>query len=1547
MDWSRFNLHGDAPERAFEALTGILFERWCHREYPNQVTRIVFVNGAGGDGGVEAYAQLIDGQVVGLQAKWFREPLQSSQIGQIEKSLSTAATVRTKLSRYVVAVPRDLSDPKRDISKATKRKTQSETERDRWDEFVEQSNKEYPNVTIELWGETQIAELLAELGSEGLRRYWFEGSVVDVDYLRLKFEQARSGWLNTRYSPDLHQSGQIESDLQLRLDGPASRPKWLKEASQLRILLEDAHVAILRLRRYPQFMQRDDAEALIKATEEWIISAIAEQQELERRVAPGNSFPLSNFEGEVTDDATPWQLIKVLLPDKKETSESITSDIGKQLEDALNRWYTRDVTPKRLRALGQPAAYVGEPGVGKTDALANSVHQRLEEGKPAILIRAKDIDLTRSWDSVLAEAVGEAGWNVRQILDALEAAATQAEVRAVAKTTDNSECQPVRVLVAIDGLDETSRAERWAEKLGELLPLAKQYPGVLFVCSLRTSLFQRISVPNEISLVRLSGSDAPLGEIFESYCNVNRIKCPPILGWALRTPLAIRLFADLYRGRRIDTVTLQDFSLVSLICQKINHAERAIRENDSESWTETITPVRDTLRAIVKACLSKGNALTQVEALQVAEEGQTSPGVLSRLQLSRILDKCLEHGLLLLRRQPSDDPLEADILFWEPAYETLTDFLLAWEAYNSAKANPATPNMPMYLKYRENALVLAAYLLGKEGYDFFATGLWANDLSDQRREDLRLTTILMMPPERGLEYRDWVAEIFKRDMPSCRQVLDRLVIPGLRIPGYYYGAKFIHDTLLPMKVAERDLFWSGPDYLPHNHGAPWEGFGERVLDTLEIANDDSWEAAPLLLAWATTTVKNNTRRRIRAALALWGSQKPNELLSLLKEACQTNDPQMKEDLLSAAYGASCLIRPDETWLPLCNWIIDNFFLPNAPLYTHDVIVRHCARSLIERCVACIVPVDEERLASVRVPYANSEELLSIDRQAAINANAYWKSGLITYNLARYVVPRAINPFFKERELARLHQANSQIEDDDHDADELEGIDEIILSKFVEGSLRKLADIKARQHVEEVLRQRAEEQAMIEAFHAATEEEQRKLLEQWGIQIEEKGEEEETSETQDEAQFQRGYSPSAQAFLSQYAVNYALQELTPMQLAFGFVSAYAAKLGWSREVFIKEPNGGEPGEVIGADIAILRQYPQANHGSRSSTATFAEKYVWAARNELFGFLADRVAAYVWNRCVEPPVELNLLAEVTNPASDVGFSQLQLNQVLEFSELIPDVELSKTVQVDRANEWVQKAPLPDIKPLLFLSGEKFPEWAKNHEWIVLREFVIRRHADSQAESVLRTSSFLFPSNALSLLEEDVQLGILPELYEFSSRIVSDATYRDPCEVIWASWIQEEEGLIRYSTLDTSGNPTKFNLQAGTCQFQWNSPDGENEEWIPTKMLQKVLGIVDFHAGQFFTANGQVQAFTFDSSGEQWRIPSCQVLLARRDAVLEVLKRKNLSMGWGVWLNREPAYPLNVSSRKRMFRDWHATVFWAGDELKTVTYKDLTEPWYKDEL
>jgi len=1374
---------------------------------------------------------------------------------------------------------------------------------------------------------------------------------IIFEWLRQIYERSKHSWLSNLYSPDLHQTGQIEADLQLRLNGPSSQPKWLDEVRRIRMLLEDVHLAVLRLTRYPHFMERDDAIDLIRSAEEWIVTAITEQQEIEIHILPGNSFPLFDLEKVATDDSTPWLLVNTILKEEKQSSKSPIADIGKQLESVLNQWFARKVTPRYLRDLGQPAAYIGEPGVGKTHALAHAVQDHLANGKPAILIRAKNIDLSKSWDVILAEAISMPGSNINQVLDVLEATANQVETSIASAGLDDSQILSIRALIVIDGLDETPRAERWAEKLGEIIPLAKQHPKVLFVCSLRTILFHRKDLPDGMNLVQLSGSDATLGQIFETYCKVNRIECPPILRWALQTPLAIRLFADLYQGQHIDTVTLQEFSLASLIDRKIDSAERAIRDKDPEGWSETITPVRDTLRAIVKACLSQGKLL-QAEVLQVINSAQRTPGVLSPKQLLNILDQCLEHGLLLLRKQPSDDPFEGDLLFWEPAYETVTDFLIAWEAYKEAETNLSNPEMPAYLWHRGNAITLAAYLLGMKGYDTFTTGLWLNSLSIEEREGLRLTIILMMPPDKGEMFQAWVIEIFKRNMPSCRKVLDRLVIPGLRIPDYLYGSQFVHDVLLPIQVAERDLFWSGPDYIRHNHGAPWEGFGEPVLESVEIADDDIWDTAPLLLAWGLTTVKTDSRRKIRGKLAVWGSQNPDGLFHLLEEACQTNDPQMKEDILSAAYGASCLTRPDERWKPLCNWIADNFCISHSPLYTHNIVIRHSAQSLVERCFACNVAINESRLKNARNPVIDTDKLLIINRQAAIDASEYWRIGLISWDLEHYVISNAIKPFFDEYQMTKLQRSCGQSADKDDD-DEFEYIDENLLKHFTQGSLRKSANIDARERVSEALALRAKLQLKMDTYSCASDEEGQKLMDdECGI-VEQEADDKVEIKAGHQVHFKTQqdslYSEQALCFLSSYATANNLSNLNPIQFAVGFITEYALKLGWSREIFIKNPKGEKPGEILGADISILRQYQQATHGSISFVATFADKYVRVATNELLGFLASCLPAFNQNEHFESPVELSLFTTLENPASDISRGQLLLNQVLDFSELIPNVELTELDQIDRASMWVQKAPLPDITPLLLHSSKHLPDWARDDEWLVLRSFVIRRNSDSQGESVLRASSFLFPSNILPLLEEDAQFGVLPNLYhlnEFSSEVASVEFYRDPCEVVWAPWIRENGGVVTHKTLDELGNPLEVVFQSLTCQFYWNTLEGENEEWVPAKNLRELLDIVDFQGGKFLTTSGNVQAFIFDNPGERWHTPTCQALLVRRNAIVEALSQRNLTIGWGIRLYRDLAYPLNViSGSKRVFSDWYALAFCSNDTLKVIPYKDKTELWFKD--
>ena len=67
MNWTNFQTYNDAPTKAFEILCNQLFENWCKEQYPSEMASFNVVNGSGGDGGVESYAVLSDGKVIGLQ----------------------------------------------------------------------------------------------------------------------------------------------------------------------------------------------------------------------------------------------------------------------------------------------------------------------------------------------------------------------------------------------------------------------------------------------------------------------------------------------------------------------------------------------------------------------------------------------------------------------------------------------------------------------------------------------------------------------------------------------------------------------------------------------------------------------------------------------------------------------------------------------------------------------------------------------------------------------------------------------------------------------------------------------------------------------------------------------------------------------------------------------------------------------------------------------------------------------------------------------------------------------------------------------------------------------------------------------------------------------------------------------------------------------------------------------------------------------------------------------------------------------------------------
>ena len=148
---------------------------------------------------------------------------------------------------------------------------------------------------------------------------------------------------------------------------------------------------------------------------------------------------------------------------------------------------------------------------------------------------------------------------------------------------------------------------------------------------------------------------------------------------------------------------------------------------------------------------------------------------------------------------------------------------------------------------------------------------------------------------------------------------------------------------------------------------------------------------------------------------------------------------------------------------------------------------------------------------------------------------------------------------------------------------------------------------------------------------------------------------------------------------------------------------------------------------------------------------------------------------------------------------------------------------------------------------------------------------------------------------------------------------------------------------STTSALSLHTLFLAKVLNCETPFPIPDGEVEDWLPAKWLRRILGVVDFQAGQFVTAAGEILAFTIKESGESWEGYQFEMLVARRDIVIDALRARNLALACGIQLYREPSYPLiMLSDEKRMYQDWCATVLFTDDSLKTVIFKDLIARW-----
>ncbi len=1467
--------YGLSPEKAFESLCNQIFEAWVKSEYEKQLSYFSTVRGDGGDGGVESFAELSDGSFIGLQAKWF-DSLGDQQINQIKKSIQSALRVRPQMRRYVVCLPIDLTNEK--VVKGNK--VTENHEANRWKTLKEEISKEYPNLTLDLWTNHDLTTLLQREQLQGANRFWLGVEAFTFDLLRDQFGKARSSWLSQRYLPDLHVAGRISRDSSFLVRSPKIKAMMLGRWEGIRIVGEKIQ---RELETFKSVLKKDlesPAKDLFKfavKVQDYINSNI-------ERIA--NDLDIRPTE---LKDNTDYDILKEQLRvlDTDAQFNSLSDDLNKLVEEFYNLNPIGFLKDSAFRWNSVARIFAGNPGTGKTHALANITETRLTSRAPSLLIQAKSVPDPSSWKTILQHSLGlGADWSEEEIFSAMSARANILEIENRYMKPDNQRFSCF--VVCIDGLDEANNWEAWKNRIGEIDHLARLHFRLRFIVTSRPYMLQATKLiethrPNVV-ILPLEG-DINILAVFDAYMERFKIDVSkvPWVRWNIRSPLALHIFCELNEGKTFVEGDKVSTTLGELLRDRVKVIEKEVllilgkgSIGPDKFWGGLLE---------VASVLLSGRDIKH-DDLHAVIKGKMS---LDDVSATKVIECLVERAILVSYKKGYVSALKPGDTFYQPAFQAVIESLIAIEL---AELTVTGKPIPDHLVRQEGILEITATLLYAD-HDILPAidGIWGKQLSESSINRLRCIALGSSHPGKTVKQKDWVVDQLTRSMPSSRAILANLCFPLSRIPQHPLGSLLIHEVLGSFKrPADRDILWSGLDSILKNQNAVWEGYGPNPIteEVYSLDEQDKFDGLPLLHAWNLASVDNNIVYRCSKNLTYWGTKVPSEFLKLFNYVMPTNDPQINESLLCCAYGISSILKPTEvTFVRDMNaWLLKNVFTPEGLAEYRSSIIRATGRAIVERALELGLISDKEAQAA-RPPFSLKFEMLPLNKDAALEKESY---GPIWHDLAWYVIKGAYRGFFEPK-----HDSSRYTSDED-ERPIYSSLSDDYIEYLKTGKIGKLSD-KELEDIESVAKERIESRKSWEDRKLEfTNEERSKLLEMLA----------DTNRSEVPKTIQKQYYPDAAKVLEE-AKRVLGFDVGPHQLTLAAGIAFIEKLGWSEEVFYGKPNGGKEGEILGADLAITRKHFMSSHGSRSKIMSFGEKYVWTAVHYLQGYYSDYIehSSFDGRALVS---DYSLIEDFQNPAQLVSPKYADENNRKRFilpCQISPAApEISGDLKASISN-WVQKAAIPDFRSMIFPDLKFTKHLIENRELALVNSFVSLTEPTGLGNSLLWIHTFLIDQSDLAAFKSNLVPDncflrhLIDEVNSGMTTGVEYDCYIAPRDVIFQSWKKEIEPQIS-AAIVKDGKLVNINLDKCICKVTTTSTaNGERSYDLPARVLRNGLGIVEGDGVEFFNAQGELVAVQ-SSAGAGFKDSQDNLYVDRRK-LIEFSKSKGKVPIWLVRFDR----------------------------------------------
>lgn len=988
----------------------------ARRTPPDNATEFRRIEGAGGDGGVEAYWITNDRRKIGYQAKYFLK-VGNIDWRQIDESVRQALKTHPELSEYRIALACDLTGKSGAKGRGKSGWEHWDTWKARWNAHAKSEGLAVNFVPVTA---DEIVDVLGEPEFTGLRAYWFDEPFVGLDWFTRKFEETCAD-LDERFHPEDHVELQLGNVFDALMRNPAF---WEELCSKV-----EQGLQIKELQDRCKRLKDDTIDAAVGALDV-LPRAMSELSEL-RTHSISSDLSFSRLTEIIQSAIKSNEALKSSIRRILDASDSRESSEHRLISDAYDATYSWESSADDVLRWLNGSDYIqcdkrrallidGEAGIGKSHLIADAVSRSLDAQCPSIMFLGQHIG-----DDLDQSVLGLLGLGPYSLETALQALDCAAEV-------SRQHC-----VIAIDAINEAPDLRVWRNRLGSFLTKILRHPNLAVVLSCRPEYLKAV-LPSSVAdrIVKVTHRGFTSAEEQEQaaiqYIEKRGIARPavPWLNPEFTNPLFLRTCTTAMKEAGLTAFPRGLRGSSKILSFYLDQLENRLIALFPDEDFSTGFIRRLTTSAVKLMTSGEKDWMSRLESEQLIQE--VFSGDTTASQKSWLRTICSEG---LLRRdhvfEYSDDgQLSESDEIYRFSFQRFFDLLAVSQVLSECDSagDVFGPKSPFHSLvdvsnwHESGQRYLGALAIGiPEKF----SGLELHDSLSAAGADVERSYLVRDAFKQSIRWRD--TEAFSdRTFDIFNSLPDQYEDPRLAIlvelsivEDHPLNAECLHRFLAEFAMPERDSEWSIALAFATNdeQNELWLAVN-RLIDwclNADKSNASSkvLELASITLCWFFSTTGRTIRDRSTKALIEVLLERPCVARELVRKFSNIDDLYVQERVYAAIYGAACLGIPADEHKSICAEVWNQIFSENRPPL--NMMLRDYALGILEKAVAdkCLPSGTDIEVA--RPPYSShwpstkitDDELRTIADSAGDKAIYFSAGGMGDF--ARY----EIEPTFRQ------------------------------------------------------------------------------------------------------------------------------------------------------------------------------------------------------------------------------------------------------------------------------------------------------------------------------------------------------------------------------------------------------------------------------------------------------------------------------------------------------------------------------------------------------